>query len=212
MTTTHRLGLHAEGELNRSPKGWQYAAERPGPDWHAHGNTPKTMWLLHEFGLSWVIIHKQRWLHVPSGSTVHDRPPFEVPWSSFGLVAVLVALRRWWSSPRGLLEQRRPWRGRWPSRRTLQRWLARLAPDALRWHATLRDVVVDRLAPSTLEDLFPAGPDPPGTVARFGIHGPQAWQLESGLRILDGAAPTLSVPWSTLPVEARRRMMVDDHR
>jgi len=198
VTTTHRLGLHAEGVLTRSPKGWQFAAERPGPDWHAHGTTPKTTWLLHELGLSWATIHKQRWLHVPSGTTVHDRPPFEVPWSCFGLVAVLLALRSWWSSSQGLLERRRLWRGRQPSRRALQRWLARLAGDGLHWHAAMREVVVDRLAPSTLEELFPAGLDPPGTVARFGIHGPEVWKLWSGLEILVKAAPALSVPWSVL--------------
>jgi len=212
VTTTHRLGLHAEGVLTRSPKGWQFAAERPGPDWHAHGTTPKTTWLLHDLGLSWATIHKQRWLHVPSGTTVHDRPPLEVPWSCFGLVAVLLALRSWWSSPRGLLERRRPWRGRQPSRRTLQRWLTCLADDALAWHAAMREVVVDRLAPSTLEDLFPAGLDPPGTVARFGIHGPEVGKLWNGLEILMKAAPTLNVPWSVLLVEAHRRRMADTHR
>jgi hypothetical protein len=212
VTTTDRLGIHAAGELKRISKGWFYRADRPGPDWYAHGTTPKTTWLLHTCGLSWATIHKQRWLHVLSGTTVHDRPAFEVPWSCFGLVAVLLALRSWWSSPRGLLEQRPPWRGRRPSRRTLQRWLAQLAPDALGWHAAMREVVVDRLAPSTLEELFPAGPDPPGTVARFGIHGPEVWKLWNGLEILMKAAPTLSVPWSVLLVEAHRRRMADTHR
>jgi hypothetical protein len=212
VTTTHRLGIHAAGELKRISKGWFFRADRPGPDWYAHGTTPKTTWLLHACGLSWATIHKQRWLHVPSGTTLHDRPPFEVPWSCFGLVAVLLALRSWWSSPRGLLEQRSPWHGRRPSRRTLQRWLARLATDGLHWHAAMREVVVDRLAPSTLEELFPAGVDPPGTVARFGIHGPEVWKLWNGLEILAKAAPPLSVPWSVLLVEAHRRRMADTHR
>lgn len=93
MPTIHRLGNHAAGEATGVPKGWIDQTDRPGPDWHAHGTTPQTTWLLHAYGLSWARIHKQRWLHVPSGTTVHDRPPFEVPWSRFGLVAVLLALR-----------------------------------------------------------------------------------------------------------------------
>ena len=93
MPTTHLLGNHAAGVLKRISRGWFYKADRPGPDWYAHGTTPKTTWLLHAYGLSWARIHKHRWLHVPSGTTVHDRPPFEVPWSRFGLVAVLLALR-----------------------------------------------------------------------------------------------------------------------
>jgi hypothetical protein len=53
VTTADRLGIHAAGELKRISKGWFYRADRPGPDWYAHGTTPKTTWLLHEYGLSY---------------------------------------------------------------------------------------------------------------------------------------------------------------
>jgi hypothetical protein len=45
--------IHVEGELKRISRGWFYTATRPGPDWRAHGTTPKTTWLLHEYGLSY---------------------------------------------------------------------------------------------------------------------------------------------------------------
>ena len=211
MTTPGSPTTATSAGLHRRPGGWFYTADRPGPGWHAHGTTPRRLWLLHDGGVSPVVLHKQRWKHVSTGRTSHDRPPLELPWTPFGLAAVFTVLAAWWRSQGGLWRLSRPWHGQRPHARTLQRWLAHLAARALAWHVAMRDVVVDRLAPSTIEEMFPAGLDPPGTMARFRVTGPQVGQLEAGHRILQKAAPLLSVPWSALVVEARRTMMADTH-
>jgi hypothetical protein len=188
--------------------------KRPGPQWHGHGYTTKELTLLHEHRLVAVSVHKQRWRDTDRGATVHDRPPRDVSWARYGLAVVLAAAWCWMSGPRGLHHVQWPWslstastEEERPSRRTVQRWMARLLPDALGWQVAIRDVAADHLVPSTLEEMFPTGVSPPGTVARWRRRPAQAEELSRGLVMLNECAPPCSIAWSALLVEARRRFL-----
>ena len=180
---------------------------RPAGGWHAHGYTTKRLLVLDKRRLRVLVVHKQRWLERETGRTIHDRPGRDVPWSYYGLAVVLTATWAWMTSPKGLHHVEWPWLDEGPSRRTAQRWMARLLVQALAWQVAIRDVIVERLAPEPLERVFPAGLPPPGTVARWRSSAAQACQLFRGLVLLNECAPLVSIPWPRLAVEAHRRFI-----
>lgn len=183
-----------------------FRGDRPGPGWHAHGTTEQRVTVLHADRLVDVDLHKQRWLEVATGHTVHDRPHFTVPWSRHGLDVVLVAVAAWLLGGVGLHRADFPWQADRPDRRTVQRWLHRLRPDSLRWHVAIRKALLDRLAPRPLEEILPtAGIPPPGGCARFSSGSVEVWPLRSGLWLAVEGARALDIPVRTLLVEARWR-------
>lgn len=181
--------------------------ERPGPGCHRHGFTTKRLLLLHGTGLREVEVHKQRWLW-PDGSTSHDRPAQDLCWARFSLVVVFSAVWTWLQSPHGL--QRTPWpwaASERPSRRTVQRWLARLLEEALDWQVAIRSAVVDQLAPRLIDEQNPAGGiPPPGGISRWKAEVvPRVRQLTTGITLLRSRnMPHPSIQLSVL-AEARRR-------
>lgn len=176
-----------------------------------HGTTPKTLQVLHGVELVPMVVHKQRWRH-RDGHTVHDRPPRDVSWSRYGLLAVFTAVWTWLDAACGLHHVAWPWGEERPSRRSVQRWLARLLPDALRWQQALREVVVDHLVPRPLEEKYPTGLPPPGGVARWkGGSADAVRQLGRGL-ILQITSPVPTLSRSTLLVQARQRFSTERHR
>jgi len=201
----------SSSELRLEARGWVYRGPRPGEGWVGHGTTPKTLRVLHGGVLQELVVHKQRWLH-PDGHTVHDRPPRDVHWSRYGLLVVFRAVWTWLNTDRGLHHVVWPWGEERPSRRSVQRWLARLLPDGLRWQQAIRQVVVDHLAPRPLEEEYPTGLPPPGGLARWSKEtAHRVGELARGLTLLM-TAPLSNIPRSTLLVEARRRFLAERQR
>ena len=194
-------------ELVEEPRGWVCRRERPGPGWLGHGYTRKRLILLAENQLASVVVHKQRWRNPTTGQTVHDRPLRDVAWAHYGLAVVFAASWTWMTAPRGLHHVEWAWPEARPSLRTVQRWMARLLADALAWQVAIRVLISDHLAPTPLEERFPAGLPPPGGVARWRSSVPQARQLSVGLALLYECAPLLSIPPPALVVEARRKFL-----
>ncbi len=187
------------------PRGWVFRCQRPGPDWHGHGYTTKTLSILHQGRLVNLEVHKQRWRDTAGGDTVHDRPPRDLCWARYGLVVVFRAIWAWMNAPRGLHHVDWPWEPERPDRRTVQRWLARLLTEALAWQVAIRDVVVDHLAPRPLKEWYPTGLPPPGGLVRWARETVQAGQLSNGLSLLENSAPLMNISRTQLLVEARRR-------
>ena len=152
-----------------------------------------------------VELRKQRWLEVATGRTRHDRSLLELGWSRSAADVVFLTLAAWFSSDRGLHHISWPWAPDRPSRRTAQRWLKRLRPDALRWQHAIRLAVIDRLAPRPLVEFLPTGGIPPPGGRQRHIHV-EVSRLSRGCWLLEKAAHVLSIPVSTLLVEARRRL------
>lgn len=200
----------SSSELRLEGGRWVCRGARPGSAWIGHGYTRKRLRVLHGGALHEVVVHKQRWLG-PEGRTVHDRPARDVCWSRYGLLVAMSAVWTWMSAPRGLHHVAWPWGGERPSRRSVQRWLARLLPDGLCWQQAIRQVVVDHLAPRPLEEKYPTGLPPPGGLARWSkatVH--RVGELANGLSLLM-TAPLSTITRSTLLVEARRRFLADPH-
>jgi hypothetical protein len=158
------------------------------------------------------VVHQQRWLEVAAGRTVKDDPAGEVSWSHYELTVVLQAVLTWMSSARGLHHIAWRWDGDRPSTRSVQRWLARLLTEALAWQVAIRGALADRLAPSTPEEMFPAGLPPPGTLARWRSSAAKPSQLHCGLVLLFECAPAASIAPSALLVEAQRSLAETLHR
>lgn len=102
-------------------------------------------------------------------------------WSCYDLMAVFMALWAWVGSPAGLHRTPWPWSSPGPSRRSAQRWWARLRSDVLAWQAAIREALADHLAPRPLKEMFPTGLAPPGGGARHRKEAVQARQLTNGL-------------------------------
>lgn len=133
--------------------------QRPGPGWHAHGTTSKDIVVFHDGHLISLRIEKQRWLHVETGTTRHDRPFWDRPRGAYGVDLVVLCLAAWLLGNLGLHHARWPWADQErPARRTVQRWARHLAPHAEDWLQATREA--PNVA-SRLEENLPAGGIPP---------------------------------------------------
>ena len=188
-----------------SPTIVRYRAERPGPGWHAHGTTSKLVWVSDATRLQLLLLIKQRWLHVETGATRHDRPVWDIPGSPYGLDLVFVMLYVWMTTPTDLPTMSSPQEPQRPVTRTLKRWLARFSPDAPRWVHAIRQELISRVAPRPLEDLIPAGGiPPPADRWRKPLPKRSEW-LRDGGWLTKEVAPLLPMTGCSLLVEARRR-------
>jgi len=186
-----------------------YTDERPGPGWHRHGTTSKALPGVVGRHLVPVRLSKQRWLHVETGRTRHDRPAWDSPNAGYALDVVVLTLCAWLVTSRGLHHIDWPWDdAERPSRRTVQRWAAALAPRAPDWLQVSRKHLIDHVAPRPLEDLLPTAGIPPPEGARLrSSQGAvvSATQLRDVVWLHNHAAQALSIPIRALLVVARWR-------
>jgi hypothetical protein len=182
---------------------WHYPGVRPGPGWHGHGSFEASHRDLDQERLVALRLAKPRWLDPATRATVHTPPPGDLGLRYSGLVVVL-QLFAWIDAAVGLhrfdavfhaLDDR-------PSRRTVQRWLARFRPRALALQHHARRAVLARFPdkPRPLDMLFPGGIPPPR---------PRPWrepgpvcQLFRGLAMVLGAAVARKLPAALLVTEA----------
>lgn len=185
---------------------YRHYGVRPGDRFHAHGTTDKRICVLDHDRLVWVVLRKQRWLDPDTRQTCHCRPIWDVPGSPYGLDVQVFLLGRWLVSALGLLRVDWPWADARPSRRSVQRWAARLAPDATAWLQAAREALIERLAPEPLESNLPTGgiPPPEGRTRCSRLSAP-ACQLRGVTWLLSTAARVTRIPLRCLLEEAHRR-------
>lgn len=184
-----------------------FSDARPGPGWHRHGTTDKTLWILRAGRPTPIVLQKQRWLHVASGTTRHDRPVWDSPRSRYGLDLVIATLGAWLLATAGLHAVDWPWDDPRPARRTAQRWAAALGPLAEDWLQASRKRILDYVAPRPLEELLPAGGIPPPRGARSRCQGGVAMtsKLRDVIWLHENVARALSISIRQLLVVARWR-------
>lgn len=179
---------------------------RPGADWHRHGTTPKILLFVDQGRLQPVLLLKQRWRHVSSGTTRHDRPFWDVPNQRFAADVVVLTLAAWLVAGNGLHHTDWPWASERPARRTVQRWAAHLAPHAGRWLQHTRERILDFVAPRPLEDLLPTGGiPPPRRVRAFSQENVHACKLRDVVWLIENVAQSLSILVADLLGVARWR-------
>jgi hypothetical protein len=187
-----------------------FDAERPGPDWHAHGQTSKRLWVVHHDRLTRVALSKPRWRHAVTGVTCHSRPAWDPPHSPYGLDVVVYVLGVWLLAVRGLHHLAWPWSEAQPDRpapRTVQRMLHRLAHDADDWLLGLRLAVTDLVAPRPLEEILPAGGiPPPGGRTHVTQRCAHATTLRGAVWIANCGVRSHSISMRRLLAVARRRV------
>lgn len=190
-----------------------FEGKRPGDGWHAHGWTTKGLWVVHHDGLVWLTLRKRRWLQVETGTTCHSRPHWDCPHSPYGLDVAFYVLGAWLLAVRGLHHVAWPWSPQHPerpARRTAQRMLQRLAPDADRWLHGLRLALIDMVAPRPIEEILPAGGIPPpegrSHVTQRSAH---AGKLRGAAWIAKYGVQSFSISMRRLLGVARRRAAED---
>lgn len=148
-------------------------------------------------------MHKQRWFHRDTHETRHDRPPDDVArvWSCTLIVVVLLLL--WLRSREGLHRMERPPPvGDHASLRTLQRWMARALPNALRTEHAIRSELLTKCGTRPEEFTLGGGLSPPGR--RWSMPGSVS-SLFRALTTLCDRASLLHHAVSCLLAGARRR-------
>lgn len=203
-----RVGGGLIGGYTRSPAGvLRFEGPRPGPDWHRHDWRVRQVAVVSDAGLQTTPVERRRWRLRGTTSTHLDRSPDEVGGTHAVLLVVFLKLGAWLLSPDGLhvYEERLPALDAAGSRRSVQRWLHRLLPDADRVQGALRTAVVERSEPQPIERLFPGGVSPPGAVRRRRWKNPEAtYRLATGLAFLVQGADALSTSVTVLLAEARK--------
>lgn len=195
--------LRLAGWVQGDNGAWTFPALRPEGRWHAHGHYVASQVDLDDERVVQLRVAKPRWRHAETGVTVHSEPPSDLGARYSGLILAL-QLFAWLDSGVGVhsfvslfpsLELR-------PSRRTVQRWLARWSRFAAFEHDARR-AVLSRFEPRSLDDLFPGGIPPPNA------RRPRPWRdpavvcrLHRGLVMVLGAAVAMAVPAALLVTEA----------
>lgn len=186
-----------------------FEGERPAEGWHAHGWTSKRLWVVQVDRLVLLTVHKRRWLHVETGATCHCRPHWDVPHSLYGLDVVFYVLGAWLLAVQGLHHIAWPWSEQHPerpARRTAQRMLQRLTPEADRWLLGLRLALTDIVAPRPIEEILPAGGIPPPKGRTHNIQrSAHASKLRGAVWIANCGVQSLCISMRRLLGVARRR-------
>jgi hypothetical protein len=194
---------------------WRYPGIRPGPDWHAHGSFEASMGELDQRQLVVLRVAKPRWLHPPTNTTVHTPPPGHLGVHYSGLIVAL-QLFAWLDAAVGLhrYEALFPSLDDRPSRRTVQRWLARFRGRALLLQHHARRAILQRDdKPRSLDKLFPGGlPPPPRRRPRPWREPHRVDQLFRALAMVLGAAMALNLPAALLVTEAWWKVEQATHR
>jgi len=178
--------------------------DRPDKAWHVHGWTDAHPRVRIGGQLAQITVRKRRWLDPARGATCHSRPPDDL---GMRFDAMLIALELWcWiDGALGLHRYMTPFDDG-PSSRTVQRWMRRALPDALHTQQANRRALVERCEPQPMEDWFPRGLSPPGslTCRRWRDHA-SVWTLWRGLAFLFFGASAFDIPAARLLAEARGR-------
>jgi hypothetical protein len=195
------------GAFRRRPDGsFVYLAERPGPEWHAHGFTPRQLHVLVAGVLRIVLLLKPRWRHRETGETCHSRPPDDVACIRSCTLIVVLKLWSWVGSAEGVHLRREllPDLDAVAVPRTVQRWLRRALPLAAATEHAIRFHVTEKSEPRP-ESLIPRGRAPPELVRRRWQDRSAVSTLYSGLCTLLRGAAKLRIPTSRLLAGARGR-------
>lgn len=201
-------GLQAASDVyEREPDGrLVYRGQRPGPEWEGHGTMPRMLLTLIAGKLVRLVVHKQRWRRKGTNTTCHSRPPDDCASVWFCSLVVVVSLWGWLHSEDGVHTYEPVLDGlvERPSRRTVQRWMARALPLAEATAQAVRHALIDRSEPRPWESFLGGGLSPPADRRRWA--DPSAVRpLRFGLDLAIKGACALTTPVSLLMAEARRR-------
>jgi hypothetical protein len=188
---------------------WRYEEDRPGPGWHRHDWKPRRVVVLTDEGLVVPTILRRRWRLHGTTTTRLDRSPDEVGRRHVVLLVLLLKVWAWLSSDVGVhvYEEHHPELESHGSRRTVQRWLRALLPDAVRLQQVLRTAVIERFEPQPVERLFPGGLSPPEGIRRRRWKDPDAiYALATGLVFLHRGAEAGAFSMTVHLALARRRL------
>ena len=196
------------GCVRRADGGLVYAGHRPGEDWVGHGYyARRDLVAVGPSGPVLVVLWVHRWRLRGARSTRSELPPGLVPRGRYTTLFVLLALWSWLATPGGLLHRRgHPAVGRRPADRTLQRWMARAKPHALRLQQAIRLVAIEKCEPRPAERLWEEIRGPPDGLVRRLFADPLG--IETLWRTLAMLWPTADVLSLTIPcllAEARGR-------
>ena len=182
---------------------------RPGPAWHVHGWLGVQRVIAVGDGLTRVVtLLKRRWLDTEappdSPKTRHDRPPDDLG-GLYDALIVAASLWCWLDAALGLQRYAEPFHDG-PATRTVQRWLRKALPNAMRAQQRIREVLIEKCEPRPFEQLVPGGIPPPGSRLRRGWRDPDSvWTLCQGLTMLFRGASALVLHPPALLAEARGR-------
>ena len=186
----------------------QYDGVRPAEGWNAHGYFSRWLWMLLDGQPIRKRLWKQRWLSPDGQHTVHSRPPEDIP--SLGFCSLIVVLKLWagLDGGKGLhnSDDVLPSMQGQIHERTVERWLHRALPHALKIEQATRRAVMERCEPRPVERLFPTGLSPPAGLLRRRWRDPSAVAtLWRALAVILVGAIELGIPLSLLLAEARGR-------
>jgi len=200
--------LYLVGQIYaRRPNGdLQFNGSRPGPRWQIHGYFSRWLWVFNKGHLQRLRLWKRRWWH-PEKGTCHSRPPDDLGRIGACSLVYIVALFGWLCGPQGLSTHEPIFEDlkTYPSTRTLQRWLRRALPNALKTQQAFRLAVIERCEPRPVESLFPRGVSPPQKSRRLWRDPLQVSRLLQAFALILSAAFQLDLPAALLLAEARRR-------
>lgn len=186
-----------------------FEGPRPGPGWHRHDWRARRLRVVGDDGAHDVVVVRRRWRLGRSATTHLDRAPDEVGGIHVATLVVLVKLASWLLSGDGLHVYEEPVAALEPvgSRRSVQRWLARVLTDAARAEGALRTAVIERSEPQPVERLFPGGVSPPAAIQCRRWKDPDAtYRLATGLAYLVDGAVALLTSATVLLAEAQSRL------
>lgn len=203
-----RIGEGLIGRYTSGPDGvLRFEGPRPGPGWHRHDWRSRRLTVRRDAGLAETVVARRRWLRYGTTQTQVDITPDEVGATRVVTLLMLLKTAAWLLAGVGLHTHDDPLdpKEKAGTRRTVQRWLHRLLPDATRLQGALRTAVIERSEPQPIEKLFPGGLSPPEVIRCRRWKDPDAtYRLATALAFLVHGAAALSTSVTVLLAEAQK--------
>lgn len=183
--------------------------------YHSHGGFLRWLKTLVDGGIERIRLRKPRFLCLTCGKTFSLHPPETIPRKSYCSFLIILFLWSYLTSSEGMHQCLPGEFSEDVSARTVARYLWSARRVATETQQFIREVLIQKIEPRPVEELFPGGLDPPESLRRKQSKEPDtAWSLWRALHMLRQGAqaipidPRTLLAWANQTSQAKKRFFL----
>jgi len=224
LSLLRKSGPFTSGSVFRIGEVYVYKSEPPEEcprcgtregRYHSHGGFLRWLKTLVDGGIERIRLRKPRFLCLTCGKTFSLHPPETIPRKSYCSFLIILFLWSYLASSEGMHQCLPGEFSEDVSARTVARYLWSARRVATETQQFIREVLIQRIEPRPVEELFPGGLDPPESLRRKQSKEPDtAWSLWRALHMLRQGAqaipidPRTLLAWANQTSQAKKRFFL----
>jgi len=224
LSLLRKSGPFTSGSVFRIGEVYVYKSEAPEEcprcgtregRYHSHGGFLRWLKTLVDGGIERIRLRKPRFLCLTCGKTFSLHPPETIPRKSYCSFLIILFLWSYLASSEGMHQCLPGEFSEDVSARTVARYLWSARRVATETQQFIREVLIQRIEPRPVEELFPGGLDPPESLRRKQSKEPDtAWSLWRALHMLRQGAqaipidPRTLLAWANQTSQAKKRFFL----